>query len=291
MHQRFRLIIGGGFVALAVFLEAVESFKTLRELFPARLAGMISQLDVVVLFCVGILFLWLGKNPHSEGSGAPSLNNTNTNAGNATATSTGNKIEQHFHFDGYPIENLASAIAEKLKEGDTSLVSAKDEADAATSPRLAVTDGFVQLENVELQVQSATLTAGQTVTAQYFYANRGALPVYEVQTWGLMQVLDPLKNSGPHLKAVMRAAAKEGHQKFPGAATLGVQRVAHSFAPLSEPFTQEQIESLGNKSALLFLLIGGVWVDNRGEVHYWAVCQQAEFHQGLTWDHYAWRSL
>jgi hypothetical protein len=290
MHRRFQIIIGGLFVAVAVFLEAVEFFKTLRDLFPTRLAGMISQLDVVVLFCVGILFLWLGKNPSNEGSNTPS-GNTSANAGNATATATGNKIEQHFHFNGYTVDDLAGAIAEKLKKGDTSGVTAKDEADAATSPRLAVTDGFVQLEDVELQVPGTALVVGQLVKAKYSYANRGVLPVYEVQTWGLMQVLDPTRNSGPHLKAVMRLAAQDGHRKFPGAASLGVQRVNHSFAPLAEPFTQEQIEALENKSSALFLLVGGVWVDNQGEAHYWAVCQQAEFHQSLTWDHFAWRSL
>jgi hypothetical protein len=288
MHRRFQLIVGGIFVALSVLLEAVESFNVLRELIPEKLAEKINQLNVVVLFCVGILFLWLGKNSHEEGSGSsPSI--VTANAGNATAT--GNKIEQHFHIDGQPIEELATAIARQLKSGAAPLVSAKQEADAAVPPRLDVNDGFVQMEEVNLAVSSPELAAGQTVTATYFYANRGVLPVYEVQTWGLMQVLDPRSNSGAHLKAVMIAGAKEGHSKFPGAATLGVQRRNHAFAPLSEPFTQDQIDSLGNKTAMLFLLVGGVWVDNNGEPHFWAVCQQAEFRQGLTWNNFAWRDL
>jgi hypothetical protein len=289
MHRRFQYIIGGGFVAVAVFLEAVESFKTLRDLVPERWVGMISQLDVVLIFVIGVLFLWLGKNGDKEGSENPSTRSS-ANAGNATATATGNMFTQHLHIDGYPIEDLAAAIAEKLKKGDFSGISAKDERDAATPPRLVVTDGFIQFEDIELQVPSPQLESGQIISAKYAYANRGALPVYEVQSWGLMQVLDPALNSGPHLKAVMLAAAREGHSKFSGAATIGVQRTMYAFARLSEPFTQEQIDALEKRSSSLFLMVGGVWVDNDGNARYWAVCQRAEF-QDMSWDTVAWLHL
>jgi hypothetical protein len=291
MYRRSKLIVGGGFVLISVFLEAVELFKVIRELIPEGLAGKISQLDVLLILFIGIMFIWLGKTADKEGSDSPSsIANTNS-VGNATATATGNKVETHFHFDGVSTDDLAKAIAKELKTGNTSGVSAEDEADATTSPRLVATDGFVQLENIELQVTSVVLEAGQTLRAKYFYANRGVLPVYEVQSWGLIQVLDPTLNPGPRLKAVMKAAARDGRNKFPGTGSLGVQRTNHAFAQLSEPFTKDQIEALGNKSAMLFLLIGGVWVDNLGEAHYWAVCQQAEFLAGLTWENYAWRDL
>jgi hypothetical protein len=290
VHRRFQLIVGGVFVAFAVFLEAVESFKVLREIVPEKLSGMINQLDVVLLFFVGILFLWLGKNPDKEGSQSSPAGNT-ANAGNATANATGNKVEQHFHLNGYPIDELADAIAQKLKTGETVGISAKDEKEAAAPPLLTKGDGFIQLEEVNLEVSAAELAVGGTVRAKYFYANRGVLPVYEVQTWGLMQILDQTLNSGPHLKAVMRAAAKDGHSKFPEAATVGVQLKRHAFAALNEPFTQNQLEALEDKSMSLFLLVGGVWVDNQGQTHFWAECQIAEFYQGLSWERFNWRTL
>lgn len=213
-------------------------------------------------------------------------------AGNATATATGNVINQHqhFHFDGLKVEDLGNIIAEKLKAG-TMQMSAEEERIAAAPQRLAATDGFVQLETIDLQVPSPDLARGQWIKAKYSYANRGVLPVYEVQTWGFMLVLDIEKNSGPNLKAVMIAAAKEGHSKFPGAGSLGVQLSMHSFASLNEPLTQEQIDTLHSKSSALFLLIGGVWVDNQTETHFWAACRRAEFPVGLTWNSFTWTDL
>ena len=73
MHRRIQTVIGGVFVAVAVFLEAAEFFKMLRELIPASLAGMISQLDIILIFFVGILVILIGKNQHSEGKDAASV--------------------------------------------------------------------------------------------------------------------------------------------------------------------------------------------------------------------------
>lgn len=226
------------------------------------------------------------KNEAKQENGS----NANTATG-GYAIASGNVVNQYF-FDGAKVEDLAASLAEKLKTGNLRF-SAEEEKIAAAPPRLEVKDGFVQFEEVELQVPSPELQAGQRIVAKYHYANRGALPVYEVQTWGLMQVLDPAKNSGPHLKAVMKAAAEEGHRKFPGAATLGKQRTMHAFAPLSEPLTQEQVTALRNKSSALFLIVGWVWVDNQAKAHFWSVCQMAEFNdtQGLTWNNFAWKDL
>jgi hypothetical protein len=68
--------------------------------------------------------------------------------------------------------------------------------------------------------------------------------------------------------------------------------MAHAFAPLPEALTQETISALENKAVALFLRIGGAWVDNHGEAHYWAECKRADFSQGPpTWNSFQWTNL
>ena len=140
-------------------------------------------------------------------------------------------------------------------------------------------DGFVQLEDdkFEMQVPSIPLQPGQTFSLKYFYANRGALPVYDVQTWGIMHILILEANPTEHLKQVMLDGAKKGHEKFPDkGATLGVGIVHHSFATLTEPLTEKQIDAVRQGVCALILMVGGVWKDTRNTFHYWAEGRKAE---------------
>jgi hypothetical protein len=285
--KKTRRIVIGLVVTVAALSDVAEKAEVVRAHLPGwaiahSQGAIIASLIALIAY---LLFSYGGEDKNAE---RPTINMTGS-----TATATGNVMEMHQHFD-LPlnlVSDLAAAVAEKLKAGMIGGISAEDEADAQTPPRLSNQDGFIQLEGVNLDVTAMALEAGHSVTSKYFYANRGTLPVYEVQTWGLMQVLDPSVNSGPLLKAVMIAAAKAGHEKYPGAATLGVQLKMHSLARLSEPFTNDQLTALEQKRMSLFLLIGGVWVDNHGAAHFWAACQMAEFYDGLSWERFNWKNL
>jgi hypothetical protein len=163
--------------------------------------------------------------------------------------------------------------------------------DGQTPPLLVPGDGFVQLEGMEMQVPSRVLEIGQTFTVKYFYANRGGLPVYEVQTWGLMQILDPDLNPAGRLKEVMLTGVKDGHQKFPTGSTLGVGISNFSFAPLSESLTENQMASVKAGTLSVFLLIGGVWKDNRNEFHYWVECRRAKWPSFPSVENFNWLGL
>jgi hypothetical protein len=90
-------------------------FKVIRELIPEKLAGMISQTDFFLFMVIGFLLLWLGKNENEEETDKPPVsstsNNLSTGSINNSSSAVGNKIEQHFHFPEYPLENRAGAIA------------------------------------------------------------------------------------------------------------------------------------------------------------------------------------
>ena len=70
-----------------------------------------------------------------------------------------------------------------------------------------------------------------------------------------------------------------------------MQQRGFAYAPLSEPFTQEQINALQESREALFLLIGGIWKDNQQEVHYWSECQRVEMSNSLNWNNFSWRKL
>ena len=99
----------------------------------------------------------------------------------------------HIEIHNYPQQSQAVPSPDEIAEA----VSKKLKDESIFVP----TDGFIQLEaeGSELEIPAIELKAGQTIRFKYFYANRGARPVYDVQSWGLMQVLDPSKNSANHL--------------------------------------------------------------------------------------------
>jgi hypothetical protein len=292
------VLIFGSVLELAHLSDLIEGWmpKAWQPIIESKAGGI----TIMIVAWLSTAFIWVEHirgHKHNGSSDEPSSSknfaSSTTGSIDNSSSAIGNKVELHQYFElpDELIDNLSTAIAEKLKTGDISGITAKDEADAIVTPLLSKDDGFIQLEGMNLEVTAKDLIVGGSVTAKYNYANRGILPVYEVQTWGLMQVLDSTKNSGPHLKAVMKVAAESGHRKFPGAATVGVQQEAHAFAPLHEPFTQVQLDALEKKSMSLFVLIGGVWVDNQRKAHFWAECRQAEFFQGLSWERFKWRSL
>lgn len=155
-------------------------------------------------------------------------------------------------------------------------------------------DGFVQLEDSKfnLQVPSVPLQDGQTFSLKYFYANRGGLPVYDVQTWGLLHIVIIEKNPEDHLRKVMLEGVKKGHEKFPDkGATLGVGIEHHSFATLTEPLTEKQIHAVKQGECALVLMVGGVWRDNRNEFHYWVEGRKAELPNFPELDPFRWKGF
>lgn len=280
--------------AIVTSIEATHAREFVERIIPKWLEPMIDPKFNLVVIAVGFFLMglaWLewrfGEQSHTKGhSGAAGV--VNNTVGNPTATATGNQIVQNFNLPNYPMEDFAKVLASELKAG----AAEKIDVDANDSPAYLIPgDGFVQLEDLEFIVQAVTLEVEHTINLKYMYANRGGLPVYEVQTWGLLTILDPAKNPAPQLKALMLASARDGHKRFPGAATLGVQRTGFSYAPLPEALTQTQINSLRDQSESLFFLVCGVWKDSRGQVHFWSAAQKAILQPSLSLDKMSWMNL
>ena len=297
MRLAIQMFVGLGIAMISTLLtclEAVHFFDLIEQHIPDWIKPMISPEHNLILFGVGWLLAaaaWV-EYRHALRKHDDESHSTGAAASN-TASSVGNVLEQHqhFHLPDYPMGDFAKALAGELKTGAAEKFSAANIDDEQTQIRIVPGDGFVQLENLELQVQAVTQQVGQTISVKYFYANRGGLPVYEVQTWGLLVILDPAKNSGPHMKSLMLASARDGHQKFPGAATLGVQQTGFAFAPLPEPFTQAQIDALSSQNEALFFLVCGVWKDNREQLHYWSACRKALLPASLNVEKMNWLNL
>jgi hypothetical protein len=276
-------------VALGILFELVHNFEIIDHITPEPVKRMLTDKVVGMLLLAAIVllgYLWYEFLHHRETEAVPVGPVSNT------ATATGNIFEQHqhFHLPDYPLGDFAKALATELKSGAAEKFSAVN-ATEQTQVRLIPGDGFIQLENWEFQVQAVTQQVGHTVSIKYWYANRGGLPVYEVQSWGLLVILNPEKNSGPHLKSLMLASAKDGHQKYPGGATLGVQQTAFAFAPLPEPFTEMQIDALSSQREALFFLVCGVWKDNSDQPHYWSECRKALLPTTLSVEGMNWLNL
>lgn len=196
---------------------------------------------------------------------------------NPTATATvGNITVINNKVDS---DEIAEAVAKKLEEGQLTL-----------SPG----DGFVQLEDgkFNLQVPSVPLQPGQTFSLKYFYANRGGLPVYDVQTWGLMHILPVELNPAEHLNSVMLDGVKNGHEKFPNAgSTLGVGIEFHNIAVLTEPLTEKHIRAVRQGVCALIFMVGGVWKDNRNHFHYWVEGRKAELPNFPDLAPFRWKAI
>ena len=201
-----------------------------------------------------------------------------SNSFNPTASATGgsvtvitNKVDP---------DEIAEAVAKRLDE---------------SSPALSPGDGFVQLEteNMELQIpEPPPLKVGQTFSLKYHYSNRGGLPVYCVQTWGILHFLVIELNPPDRLKSLMLSAAQDGHTKFPnGGSTLSVGTNHWSFAALGTPLTEEQIEGVKQGIYGLFFVVGGVWKDNRDRLHFWSDGRMAELPHFPNLDVFHWRGI
>jgi hypothetical protein len=90
----------------------------------------------------------------------------------------------------------------------------------------------------------------------------------------------------------MLNAARDGHRKFPnGGSTLGVQIAQYGLAPLPEPLTKEQMESIKSGVDAIFFMVGGVWRDNAGNFIYWANSRIAEIPKFPDLEGFSWKSI
>jgi hypothetical protein len=179
---------------------------------------------------------------------------------------------------------IAKAVVKHLKE----------EEKASDNPALSPGDGFVQLEDskTELLIPSMPLRVGDRFSLKYWFSNRGGLPVYDVQTWGILHILVPGLNPPGNLKRVMLEGVKQGHQEFPDSgSTLGVGAELHGIAVIAEPLTKEQIDGVRDGSLALFFVMGGVWKDNKREFHYWVDGRVAQISNFPNLDGFSWRGL
>jgi|ERR1700733_3952244 len=153
------------------------------------------------------------------------------------------------------------------------LVSPKEEAKDLSS------EGFVQFENRNLELPSQFLQAGQQMRMKFAFANKGLVPVYDVQSWGVMMVLNRKVNDIVRTKEVFHQSVATGYEKFKGSgSTLGVGIENFNYAPLNnERLTEEDITNLKNKDWNLYFMAVGAWRNSSEKPNFWIQCEWIEF--------------
>jgi hypothetical protein len=309
-------IVIGAALFLASALEWILVATHYIELFEKSLPWLTQftrPAGIWITMAVGVvLFLLAWNQRRTEGQhtspSVPSVANTNTaTGGNASggnahaaggnATSTGGsatatvEVHQHNHLMFPPalIDELARELGERLRTG---VNNAPLPGNQEPITPIAVGDGFIQLEEANLEVTANPLGVGDSITVRYKYANRGQLPVSAVQTWGTTVVAGIRQNSGDSLRNLMLDAARDGHRRFPNSGvTIGVQIEQYGLAPMQAQLTQDQMESIRNGSYALFFAVCGVWRDNSGSLHYWAASRIAEVPAFPDLAGFRWRNI
>jgi hypothetical protein len=262
------LLSTGGLVLTVIQSTHPEWLGNHPWILPAALCLFLVSL-IVFLFQFKAIQHLVGVQPINH-SALPAPANSVATATGGSVTIINNEVDSN---------EIAEAVAKKLDE---------------KAPSLKPGDGFVQLENskMELQIPSIPLKAGQKFSLKYHYENRGGLPVYDVQTWGLLHILSVELNPPGHLKSIMLDAAKQGREKFPNAGgTLGVGCEHYSFAALSEPLTDDQILGVKKGELALFFIVGGVWRDSRNQFHYWVDGRKAEIPDFPELGSFRWKGI
>lgn len=135
------------------------------------------------------------------------------------------------------------------------------------------------------------ISAGKSITVQFYFANKGSRPVYGVQTWGMLIPLDPEKNDGERVRKTFLNEAEKGYKEFKGkGGELGVGLEYWNFARLDHPFTEAEISDLASGKKLLYFIIWGVWTDRKGNPSYWGQCYAAQIPPTLNISSLAWRN-
>jgi len=266
-RQVFEIGVGGIVFTVAALLGVGHIFDVLDKFMPERMASVITDKVLILTMIAGLVVAVIGWFDYKHEKGkqhgtspesphAPPITNTNT------ATATGGSVHITNTFQ-VPVDELAEAVAKRVRQ-----------------EILNPGDGFVQIDDkrLELQIPSNPLQAGQTFSLKYFCENRGGLPVYDVQSWGILNILSPELNSMDHLKRVMRDSAIQGRDKFPNhGSTLGAGGESFNYAVLAEPLTDEQIHGMRAGTLSLFFVVGGVWRDNDNKFHYWSDGRKGDF--------------
>ncbi len=260
MPQIRMLVRSLGFLLLTIVGIAASFFRSHWAENHQQIVSKVLLLSTIGAVLCGVFWM-LTSNAEDAGEAlVPASSNNSSSVGSIDSSSKAeNRVENHIHLSVKPLQDVAKAIADELRRGSG-----------------IAGDGFVQLEELELLIPSAELMVGQKIELKYSYANRGVLPVYDVQSWGLLQVLNPKMNPSARLKEVLLAGIKEGHKKYREGGTLGVGMSCFAFAPLSQPLTQNQMIALKEEREVLYFLVGGVWRDNEDNFHYWVDGRCAE---------------
>jgi hypothetical protein len=199
-------------------------------------------------------------------------------------------------FDGQPksspsADEVAAAIVEQIKK------SPKWSGAAETpKPNLPPqSSGFVQYEGKTIFTDNMdsleNLRVGYVLRMKFAYANRGARPVDDVQTWGIMLIIGPDKNPGTKLRQVFLHGIKNGYEnKFKGGgSTLGVNQEGWNFA-VGTPITQEQLDGLNAGTLRIHMLVGGGWRDEKRSPYYWTECEWTNWPHDATPSNWLWKT-
>ena len=155
--------------------------------------------------------------------------------------------------------------------------------------------GFVQYEDnkgiVADSVQSLNnLRVGQVLKINFTMANRGLRPVDDVQSWGLIGIVDPNKNPGKNIRQILLESAKTSYDKAKGAGgPLGVNQSMWNTA-VGTPITQTELDGLKDRSLRIHFMAFGAWTDERNRRGYWTHCEWTNWPGDATTTNWVWKA-
>jgi len=170
-----------------------------------------------------------------------------------------------------------------------------------TTTEVAPSNGFVQFESKDLIFPRI----GYPLQIKFAFANRGTRPVTDVQSWGMILLVDPVKNPPLRMKELFSDSFRNGYQKFTGeGSTLGIGisnwNVATSTtifpesdtAPATQSLvlTQDLIDQLKDSKLRVYFGAGGGWKDEAHHQSYWNECEWADWNAYPDFSQIIWHN-
>jgi hypothetical protein len=188
--------------------------------------------------------------------------------------------------------SLWAGIAAWITSGNPDAETSEKALPEAPVVKLIEPLGFVQFEKRDLELPTLVLQSGQSMRMKFTFANRGLVPVYDVQSWGVMLVLNRKANDIIKTKEIFHQSVATGYEKFKGSgSTLGIGIENFNYAPLNNGhLTEEDITHLKSKDWNLYFIAVGGWRNTVGTPGFWIQCEWAEFPESLDISTASWHT-